>query len=35
MGIYKVYADEGISGTSTKNRTGFLEMIKDTKKEKG
>lgn len=22
--LYKVYADEGISGTSTKNRTGFL-----------
>ena len=25
----KVYADEGISGTSTKNRTGFNEMIDD------
>jgi len=25
----KVYADEGISGTSTKHRTGFNEMIQD------
>ena len=25
----KVYTDEGISGTSTKNRTGFNEMIDD------
>ena len=25
----KVYADEGISGTSTKHRTGFNEMIDD------
>ena len=25
----KVYADEGISGTSTKRRVGFNEMIKD------
>jgi site-specific DNA recombinase len=32
--LYKVYADEGISGTSTKNRTGFLEMIKDAKEGK-
>lgn len=27
----KVYTDEGITGTSTKNRTGFLEMIEDCK----
>lgn len=26
--LYKVYADKGISGTSTKNRTGFNQMIK-------
>lgn len=25
----KVYADEGISGTSTKHRVGFNEMIED------
>lgn len=25
----KVYADEGISGTSTKHRAGFQEMIRD------
>ena len=25
----KIYADDGISGTSTKNRTGFNEMIAD------
>jgi len=27
--LVKVYTDEGISGTSLKNRTGFNEMIKD------
>jgi len=27
--LYKVFADEGVTGTSTKNRTGFLEMIQD------
>ncbi len=27
--MVKVYADEGISATSTKNREGFKEMIKD------
>ena len=26
-----MYSDEGISGTSTKNREGFLQMIKDAK----
>lgn len=29
--LHKVYADEGISGTSVKNRTRFLEMIDDCK----
>ena len=29
--FYKVFADEGITGTSTKNRAGFLEMIEDAK----
>ena len=27
----KCYIDEGISGTSVKNRTNFLKMIKDAK----
>lgn len=27
--LYKIYEDEGISGTSTKKRTSFLQMIKD------
>ena len=26
-----LYIDEGISGTSVKNRTNFLKMIKDAK----
>ncbi|AHM57225.1 resolvase domain protein [Peptoclostridium acidaminophilum DSM 3953] len=29
--FYKVFADEGISGTSIKNRTGFQEMIQAAK----
>lgn len=29
-----IYADEGISGTSTKNRTDFLRMIEDCKEGK-
>lgn len=29
-----IYADEGISGTSTKNRTQFNQMIKDCKEHK-
>ena len=29
-----IYYDEGISGTSTKKRTGFLKMIKDAKDKK-
>ena len=29
--LHKVYTDEGISGTSIKNRTGFQEMIQDAK----
>jgi DNA invertase Pin-like site-specific DNA recombinase len=29
-----IYADEGISGTGTKNRTEFLRMIKDAKEGK-
>ena len=28
-GILKIYADKGISGTSLKNREGFIEMLKD------
>ena len=30
----KVYADDGISGTSTKNRDGFNEMMEDAQKGK-
>jgi site-specific DNA recombinase len=29
--LYKVYSDEGISGTSTNKRVGFLQMIQDAK----
>lgn len=29
--FYKVYSDEGVTGTNTKHRTGFNEMIKDAK----
>lgn len=29
--LYDIYADEGISGTSVKKRTGFLRMIDDCK----
>ena len=29
--LVKVYADEGISGTSAKGRNGFNQMIKDAK----
>lgn len=32
--LYKVYADEGISGTSTKKRTQFNRMINDAYSEK-
>lgn len=28
-GLFKIYADEGISGTSLKNRNAFIEMIQD------
>ena len=27
--LYRIYADEGISGTSTKKRTQFVRMIND------
>lgn len=27
--LYEIYADEGITGTSTKKRAGFLNMIRD------
>jgi len=29
--LYRIYADEGISGTSTKNRTCFHEMMRDAR----
>lgn len=29
--FYKVYSDEGVTGTNTKYRTGFNEMIEDAK----
>lgn len=29
MGILKIYSDQGISGTSLKNRNGFISMLKD------
>lgn len=32
--LYKVYSDEGVTGTNTKYRTGFNEMIKDAKEGK-
>ena len=32
--LYKIYADEGISGTSLKKRKAFLEMIEDCKQHK-
>lgn len=30
--LYKVYADEGVTGTNTTHRTGFNQMIEDAKK---
>ena len=32
--LYRIYADEGISGTSLKHRDAFLEMIEDCKQHK-
>lgn len=32
--LYKVYADHGVTGTNTKNRTAFNEMIEDAKEGK-
>ena len=32
--LYKIYADEGISGTSTKKRDAFNQMISDAKANK-
>ncbi len=32
--LYRIYADEGISGTSLKHRKAFLEMIEDCKQHK-
>ncbi len=29
--LYKIYADEGITGTSTKNRTAFNQMMEDAR----
>ena len=31
--LYRVYADEGISGTSTKKRVEFNRMISDAKRK--
>lgn len=33
-GLFKIYADEGISGTSLKNRNAFIEMIQDAENGK-
>lgn len=30
--LYDIYADEGITGTSTRNRSGFLRMVNDAYK---
>jgi len=32
--FYKVYSDEGVTGTNTKHRTGFNQMIEDAKEGK-
>ncbi|MDD3142197.1 MAG: recombinase family protein, partial [Lachnospiraceae bacterium] len=32
--LYKVYSDDGVTGTNTKYRTGFNEMIKDAREGK-
>jgi site-specific DNA recombinase len=32
--LYKIYADHGVTGTNTKNRTAFNEMIEDAKEGK-
>ncbi len=32
--LYEIYADEGLSGTSTKKRSGFNRMIEDAKQKK-
>ncbi|WP_161879099.1 recombinase family protein [Alkalibacterium sp. MB6] len=32
--LYRVYSDEGVTGTNTRYRTGFNEMIKDAKEGK-
>ena len=32
--LYKIYADEGISGTSLQHRDAFVQMIKDCKEHK-
>ena len=34
MNLIKIYADEGISGTKTKNRLAFNEMMKDSEYKK-
>jgi site-specific DNA recombinase len=31
--LYKIYADHGVTGTNTKNRTAFNEMIEDAKEQ--
>ena len=33
LNLIKIYADEGITGTSTKNRTAFNEMMRDSEKK--
>ena len=32
--LYRIYADEGISGTSLKHRKSFIKMIEDCKQHK-
>lgn len=32
--LIDIYADEGISGTKTRNRTEFLRMMRDAKKKR-
>ena len=29
--LYRIYADEGLSGTSTQKRTAFLQMLQDAR----
>ena len=31
--LYRIYADEGLSGTSTQKRTAFLQMLQDAQQQ--